>query len=484
MVRIPTEDMDTHTIIIAQSGSGKSFFLGRLVEEIMLKSRSRCLILDPNGDFRNIHKIRSTLWNSVSGKDPESGIYDIKKGTGFLTREKKESEFGEIWKQVISDFVIKTNRVPREIGEELRIWWPSISLEFLLDPNDYRTRIEMFHCHNWAKQLFNQFSQSPNEKNREDIVSIVKNVFKFLQKMPQEEREKLKKGLKIDAENMINKLILESYDESQQDTFLGKLKELLNRIKSTPLIPLGLPNLDTESVEKAKFVFESYSWDTVNSYFGLIEQYQSLGILAKQPPKSQNDKRLEVIDLPSINNNELRALVINSILTEEWEHAKNKWEKAVKSIDQDKDYRVPTYIILDEAHNFIPLNPRSRHEEIVREQFRTIAAEGRKFGLFLILVSQRADKLDDLVLSECGNKAIMRLDSPSIVSQVIKTLGLEGEIVDPTLNNIKGFKKGILLLVGKWVKEPTILYGAARRTLEGGKNLNEKYWARPMFNSK
>ena len=76
--------------------------------------------------------------------------------------------------------------------------------------------------------------------------------------MPQEEREKLKKGLKMDAENMINKLILESYDKSQQDTLLGKLKELLNRIKSTPLIPLGLPNLDTESVEKAKFVFESY----------------------------------------------------------------------------------------------------------------------------------------------------------------------------------------------------------------------------------
>ena len=70
----------------------------------------------------------------MSGKrSSESGIYDIKKGTGFLTREKKESEFGEIWKQVISDFVIKTNRVPREIGEELRIWWPSISLEFLLE---------------------------------------------------------------------------------------------------------------------------------------------------------------------------------------------------------------------------------------------------------------------------------------------------------------------------------------------------------------
>ena len=99
-----------------------------------------------------------------------------------------------------------------------------------------------------------------------------------------------------------------------------------------------------------------------------------------------------------------------------------------------------------------PASPRSRHESLVREQFRTIAAEGRKFGLFLILVSQRPDKLDDLVLSECGNKAILHLDSQSMVDKVIKTLGLEGEIVDPTLNNIKHFKKGILLLVGKWVK--------------------------------
>ena len=54
MVRIPTEEMDKHTVIIAQSGSGKSFFLGRLVEEIMIKSKARCLILNPNGDFRKI----------------------------------------------------------------------------------------------------------------------------------------------------------------------------------------------------------------------------------------------------------------------------------------------------------------------------------------------------------------------------------------------------------------------------------------------
>ena len=55
-------------------------------------------------------------------------------------------------------------------------------------------------------------------------------------------------------------------------------------------------------------------------------------------------------------------------------------------------------LILIEHHGGLPSNPQSRYESLVREQLCTIAAEGRKFGLFLILVSQRPDKHYDLVL--------------------------------------------------------------------------------------
>ena len=84
MVRIPTKKMDKHTVIIAQSGSGKSFFLGRLIEEIMLKSKERCLILDPNGDFRRINEIDEELWRSDQVLTQK---YDIKTGVGKLTLE-------------------------------------------------------------------------------------------------------------------------------------------------------------------------------------------------------------------------------------------------------------------------------------------------------------------------------------------------------------------------------------------------------------
>ena len=48
--------------------------------------------------------------------------------------------------RVIEDFVIKTNRIPKESGdEELKVWWQSVSLDFIAQENDLRTRTEMFH---------------------------------------------------------------------------------------------------------------------------------------------------------------------------------------------------------------------------------------------------------------------------------------------------------------------------------------------------
>ena len=94
-------------------------------------------------------------------------------------------------------------------------------------------------------------------------------------------------------------------------------------------------------------------------------------------------------------------------------------------------------------------------------------------------MSQRPDKLDDLVLSECGNKAILRLDSQSMADKVIKPLGLDSDIVSIEREKIVNFKRGVVILAGNWACEHSVFYSAAKRTLEGGRNLEVKYWARP-----
>ena len=40
LVHIPSKQVANHTVIVAQSGSGKSFFVGRIIEEILLKTKS------------------------------------------------------------------------------------------------------------------------------------------------------------------------------------------------------------------------------------------------------------------------------------------------------------------------------------------------------------------------------------------------------------------------------------------------------------
>jgi DNA helicase HerA-like ATPase len=127
---------------------------------------------------------------------------------------------------------------------------------------------------------------------------------------------------------------------------------------------------------------------------------------------------------------------VSNIFSEECENAKERWVTAMNN-PSDQDRRVATFFILDETHNFIPSIPRSRHKSLVREQFRTIAAEEREFGLFPILVSQRAEKLDDLVLSECGNRAILSIDSRYMADRVIKTLGLKYDLTSDISENIQ-----------------------------------------------
>src|SRR5690349_1389945 len=67
LVSVPCESLAQHTAIIAQSGSGKSYFLGRLIEEILVSTKMRCLLFDPNADFRRVHELApASLWREAS----------------------------------------------------------------------------------------------------------------------------------------------------------------------------------------------------------------------------------------------------------------------------------------------------------------------------------------------------------------------------------------------------------------------------------
>lgn len=85
--------------------------------------------------------------------------------------------------------------------------------------------------------------------------------------------------------------------------------------------------------------------------------------------------------------------------------------------------RHPIAIFCDEAHLYIP----ERHQsggagEISVEIFERIAKEGRKYGVGLVVVSQRPSEVNRTVLSQCSNLIAMRLtngDDQSVVRRLL-----------------------------------------------------------------
>lgn len=72
----------------------------------------------------------------------------------------------------------------------------------------------------------------------------------------------------------------------------------------------------------------------------------------------------------------------------------------------------PVVLILEEAHHYIPANARSERQIRAREVFEKIAKEGRKFGLSLVVASQRPSELSRTVLAQCNSFIVHRIQNP------------------------------------------------------------------------
>ena len=104
--------------------------------------------------------------------------------------------------------------------------------------------------------------------------------------------------------------------------------------------------------------------------------------------------------------------------------------RLIFSIQQwaDQKDRHPIALFCDEAHLYIPQNTQDSIDSKGSHNFERIAKEGRKYGLSLVVISQRPADVSKTVLSQCGNFITMRLTNPDD-QNVIKRLfpdSLEG----------------------------------------------------------
>lgn len=119
----------------------------------------------------------------------------------------------------------------------------------------------------------------------------------------------------------------------------------------------------------------------------------------------------------------------------------------------DGTLKYPALLVLEEAHNFAPAHASTSAEQRSITATKQIAQEGRKFGIGLILISQRPSRLDETTLSQCNSFVIMRLVNPAdqnFVRKVVESLGEEEAKMLPDLD------VGEALLSGQLINFPVL----------------------------
>ncbi|WP_073970269.1 ATP-binding protein [Serratia ficaria] len=81
----------------------------------------------------------------------------------------------------------------------------------------------------------------------------------------------------------------------------------------------------------------------------------------------------------------------------------------------------PILFVCEEAHRYVP-NKGDAQYEVAQTAVRRLAREGRKYGLGLMLVSQRPSDIEDTVISQCNSWIVLRLANSSDQEHVARIL--------------------------------------------------------------
>ena len=114
----------------------------------------------------------------------------------------------------------------------------------------------------------------------------------------------------------------------------------------------------------------------------------------------------------------------------------------------------PFLLVYEEAHKYAPRSDLARFKASLNSIER-IAKEGRKYGVSLLISSQRPSEISETIFSQCSNFLAMRLTNPEDQAYVKRLL-------PDTLGNLTAglpaLEQGEALLIGDAVAMPCVVY--------------------------
>jgi len=114
---------------------------------------------------------------------------------------------------------------------------------------------------------------------------------------------------------------------------------------------------------------------------------------------------------------------------------------------------VPVLLVYEEAHNYVPNSAYAKYRS-VRESIERVAKEGRKYGISLMIVSQRPSEIAETIFSQCNNFVAMRLTNPTDQNYIRRLLP---DSVSVITDSLPALEQREALVIGDAIPLPTVV---------------------------
>ena len=431
-----------HIAVLGNTGSGKSCSVAGLIQwsleaamAIDTKPNARFIILDPNGEYTRAfgpstkfkgrvfkveagqgeHQLKvpswfwnSSEWSSFTQASAKVQLPLLKRSLRAMRNEEFELNANldlEV-KKFLSTIVfsLKSDKskgtawgafpAPKNLFEKINTWRQSIeAYQGKLEAGDTRL---IGLASNLNMYVNNRSGQYPNYNATVDVIDeLIANILNSFALFGGEEKELLPKGEDIpvafEGQNLVaylEALAQETGSEQYVEYLVSRIRTMLSDTRMMPII-----NDSEDRVDLAEW----------------LENYIGSDL-------TENDSScVSIIDLSLVPNEitHLVTAVISRIVFE-----------ALQRYRRINNKTLPTVLVAEEAHTFI-----KRYRDDIENQdvaavccqvFEKIAREGRKFGLGMVVSSQRPSELSPTVLSQCNTFLLHRISNDRDQEQVHK----------------------------------------------------------------
>ncbi len=285
----------------------------------------------------------------------------------------------------------------------------------------------------------------PNPKDKERMQLFEIQPQGYLEQIDEySTEEKEAKPLKLNSKNLTSgeliKLLPAKLSSTQQGVLYSALKNLGGKVDFHELIF----ELETGEDNSAK-------WTIIN----IMEYLKKLKLFSDNPTlpgELVKPGKATILNLKGVAP-EIQEIIAYKIVNDLF-------------LERKKNNIPPFFLVVEEAHNFVP--ERSFGEAKSSAILRQVAAEGRKFGLGLCIISQRPSRVDKSVLSQASTQIILKVTNPNDIKAISNSV--EG-ITQDTEKEIQNLPIGTALVTGV-VDTPLFVEIRPRRSKHGGEAVN------------